>query len=66
LETTEGARYGFVAKEGKVVEVLGPGAARAFSAAEPPAEQLLVAALGARGRDRLAGIALHRAMELDK
>jgi glucose-6-phosphate dehydrogenase assembly protein OpcA len=67
IETTGGARYGFVAKEGSVVEVMGPGAlAREFSAAEPPTEQLLVAALGARGRDRLYSVALHRAMELDR
>jgi hypothetical protein len=67
LETTSGERYGFAATEGSVVQVEGPGAlARAFSAAEPPDEQLLVAALGTRGRDRLSGVALHRALELDR
>lgn len=67
IETTDGARYGFTAREGSVVDVQGPGAlAREFSAAEPPTEQLLVAALGARGRDRLYSVALHRAMELDR
>lgn len=65
VEATDGARFGFAAKEGSVVEVMGPGAlARDFSAAEPPTEQLLVAALG--GRDRLYSVALHRAMELDR
>jgi glucose-6-phosphate dehydrogenase assembly protein OpcA len=67
LETTSGVRYGFAATEGFVVQVEGPGAlARTFSAAEPPDEQLLVAALGTRGRDRLYGVALHRALELDR
>ncbi len=67
IETADGTRYGFSAKDGSLVDVIGPGAlAREFSAAEPPTEQLLVAALGSRGRDRLYGVALHRAMELDR
>jgi glucose-6-phosphate dehydrogenase assembly protein OpcA len=67
IETSDGTRYGFTATEGSLVRVDGPpGGPRAISAAEPPTEQLLVAALGARGRDRLYGVALHRAMELDR
>ena len=67
IETTDGSRYGFTASEGSSVQVEGaPGGVRTFSAAEPPTEQLLVAALGARGRDRLYGVALHRAMELER
>jgi hypothetical protein len=67
IETSDGTRYGFTASEGSLVRVDGPpGGPRAISAAEPPTEQLLVAALGARGRDRLYGVALHRAMELDR
>jgi hypothetical protein len=68
LESHDGARFGFVARDhGDVVETLGPPPlARAVTAAEPPIEQLLVAALGSRGRDRLFGVALHRAIELDK
>ena len=67
LETNSGDRYGFVAGEGNVVNVAGPGAlSRSLTAAEPSDEQLLVAALGSRGRDRLYGVALHRALELDR
>lgn len=71
METESGARYGFTATEGSVVQVESPSAAssskgRTFSAAEPPIEQLMVAGLGARGRDRLYAVALHRAMELDR
>ena len=67
LEAQDGVRYGFVAKDGAVVDTLGPPAlCREVTAAEPPVEQLLVAALGSRGRDRLYGVALHRAIELDK
>ena len=67
LEANDGVRFGFVAKERGVVDTLGPPPlAREGGAVEPPTEQLLVAALGARGRDRLYGVALHRAIELDK
>jgi hypothetical protein len=67
LEGNDGVRYGFVARDGAVVETLGPPPlSREVTAAEPPVEQLLVAALGTRGRDRLYGVALHRAIELDK
>lgn len=67
LETRSGDRYGFVAGEGQLVQAEGPGAlARTLTATEPPDEQLLVAALGSRGRDRLYGVALHRALELDR
>ncbi len=63
-----GERFGFSAREGAVVDVVTPGAAgvREVTAAEPPLEQLLVAALGSRGRDRLYGVALHRSMELER
>jgi glucose-6-phosphate dehydrogenase assembly protein OpcA len=67
LEAQDGVRYGFVAAADGIVTTLGPAPlAREVGAIEPPLEQLLVAALGARGRDRLYGVALHRAIELDK
>jgi glucose-6-phosphate dehydrogenase assembly protein OpcA len=67
LESNDGVRYGFVARDHAIVDTLGPPPlAREVGAAEPPIEQLLVAALGARGRDRLYGVSLHRAIELDK
>jgi glucose-6-phosphate dehydrogenase assembly protein OpcA len=67
LETQDGVRYGFVARDVSVVDTLGPPPlAREVNATEPPVEQLLVAALGSRGRDRLYGVALHRAIELDR
>jgi glucose-6-phosphate dehydrogenase assembly protein OpcA len=67
LEGQDGVRHGFRALAGAVVETLGPAPlAREVNAVEPPLEQLLVAALGARGRDRLFGVALHRAIELDR
>lgn len=39
---------------------------RTTAATEPTSAQLLVAALGSRGRDRLYPVALHRAVELDR
>lgn len=67
LETGNGDRYGFSATEGSIVDVIAPTSnGRTYSAAEPPKAQLMVAALGARGRDRLYGVALHRAMELER
>jgi len=67
LEADDGARYGFVARDRGVVTTLGPPPlSREVGAAEAPVEQLLVAALGSRGRDRLYGVALHRAIELDQ
>jgi glucose-6-phosphate dehydrogenase assembly protein OpcA len=67
LEGVDGVRYGFVARERGVVDTLGPPPlAREVGAVEPPTEQLLVAALGGRGRDRLYGVALHRAVDLEQ
>ena len=66
FDTDDGRRFGFTSKEKSVVDVVGGRGARELSAAEPPIEQLLVAALGARGRDRLYAVALHRAMELER
>lgn len=66
FETQDGQRFGFKAKEGSVVEAITPAGTRDVSAVEPPLEQLLVAALGARGKDRLYGVALHRAMEFER
>ncbi len=66
FETSEGERYGFQSREGSVVDLITPSGGREVTAAEPPLEQLLVAALGARGRDKLYGVALHRAMELER
>jgi glucose-6-phosphate dehydrogenase assembly protein OpcA len=70
FETTTGDRYSLVDAPN-----LGPGglegaipgsSGRTLQAHENPVEQLLVAALGSRGRDRLYPIALHRAVELDR
>ena len=67
LETNGGDRFGFVAGTGTVVKVEGPGAlSRTLNAGALPDEQLLVAALGSRGRDKLSGTALLRAIEFDR
>jgi len=70
FETTDGHRFGFKAREGALVDAISPvelgGGAREFTAVEPRLEQLLVSALGSRGREKLYGIALHRSMELER
>lgn len=67
LETTQGENFSLVDVGGGGVEATSPNISRrTLQAAELPMEQLLVAALGSRGRDRLYGIALHRAVELDR
>ena len=66
FETDDGRRFGFTSKERSVVDVVGDRGDRELMAAEPPTEQLMVAGLGARGRDRLYAVALHRAMELER
>ncbi len=66
FDTDDGRRFGFTSREREVVDVVGARGTRELSAGEPPIEQLLVAALGARGRDRLYAVALHRAMELER
>ncbi|MDP2344776.1 MAG: glucose-6-phosphate dehydrogenase assembly protein OpcA [Deltaproteobacteria bacterium] len=66
FDTDDGRRFGFTAKEKSVLDVVGDRGTRDLSAAEQPIEQLMVAALGARGRDRLYAVALHRAMELER
>jgi glucose-6-phosphate dehydrogenase assembly protein OpcA len=67
LETNQGERFSLVDAGGGSVEAASPNmAARVLQAAELPIEQLLVASLGSRGRDRLYGVALHRAVELDR
>ena len=66
FDTDDGNRFGFTSKEKAVVDVVGARGNRELNAAEMPIEQLLVAALGARGRDRLYAVALHRAMELER
>lgn len=67
IETNDGNRYGFVAADGDRVQLLGPdGPGNVHTAVEPADDQLLVAALGSRGRDRLYATALHRAVELDR
>jgi glucose-6-phosphate dehydrogenase assembly protein OpcA len=66
LETSAGARFGVHEKGASLLEVDAPGAPRReVNAPEPPIEQLLVAALGLRGRDRLLSAVLHRALQLE-
>ncbi len=67
LETTQGERFSVDDAGAPALEVTSPHVAkRSVLAHEPTAPQALVAALGARGRDRLYPVALHRAVELDR
>jgi glucose-6-phosphate dehydrogenase assembly protein OpcA len=67
LETQQGEQFALVDRGGGELECTSPGmGGRYVQAHEPPTAQLLVAALGSRGRDRLYGVALHRAVELDR
>lgn len=67
LETQQGERFSLVDQSGGNLEASVPGMPpRVVQAHELPTEQLLVAGLGSRGRDRLYGVALHRAVELDR
>jgi glucose-6-phosphate dehydrogenase assembly protein OpcA len=67
FDTAKGERFSLVDQGEGMLEATTPGlAARALQAHELPLDQLLVAALGSRGRDRLYPVALHRAVELDR
>ncbi|MBI1949313.1 MAG: glucose-6-phosphate dehydrogenase assembly protein OpcA [Deltaproteobacteria bacterium] len=67
LETAQGEHFAVTDAGAPALEVSVPGlASRSVLAHEPTAPQALVAALGARGRDRLYPVALHRAVELDR
>ncbi len=67
IETSKGERYSLVDQGNSQLEAASPGmATRTVQAVEPRLDQLLVASLGARGRDRLYAVALHRAVELDR
>ncbi|OGQ21224.1 MAG: hypothetical protein A2138_03800 [Deltaproteobacteria bacterium RBG_16_71_12] len=67
METSQGERFAVADAGTPALEVSAPGlAARSVLAHEPSTSQALVAALGARGRDRLYSSALHRAVELDR
>lgn len=67
LETSQGDRFAVTDAQTPALEVAAPGlAARSVLAHEPSTPQALVMALGARGRDRLYPMALHRAVELDR
>lgn len=67
LETSQGERFLVDDAGAPALEVSAPHVAkRSVLAHEPSAPQALVAALGARGRDRLYPVALHRAVELDR
>lgn len=68
LETGQGERFSLVDTGNFGIEGSSPTMTppRALQAVEPKLEQLLVASLGSRGRDRLYPVALHRAVELDR
>jgi glucose-6-phosphate dehydrogenase assembly protein OpcA len=66
LETTGGERFAVIDAGVPGVEVHVAGSVKGGQVHELKSEQLLVAGLGARGRDRLYGVALHRAVELDR
>jgi len=67
LETEVGEKVTLVdAGQGQLEAKSASIPSRIFSAPEHKEAELLVAALGARGRDRLYGIALHRSVELER
>lgn len=67
LETIQGERFSLVDQGNNLFEATTPGIApRGLQAPQLPLDQLLVASLGSRGRDRLYPVALHRAVELDR
>jgi glucose-6-phosphate dehydrogenase assembly protein OpcA len=67
LVTRGHERFALSADVGERVVVDTPRiSARAVTAHDPRAAEVVVAALGTRGRDRLYPIALHRAVELDR
>ena len=67
LETRTGERFSLLDQGNNIFEATAPGLSpRGLPAHELTLEQLLVASLGSRGRDRLYPVALHRAVELDR
>lgn len=67
LETLSGERFAVEDAGAPEVTLSQPAASnRAVAAHEPTPAQALVSALGSRGRDRLYGVALHRAVELEQ
>ena len=67
LETASGERFLVKDAGGDHVDIQTPALGkRSVLVGEPRLEELLVSALGARGRDRLYAVALHRAVELER
>lgn len=67
LETVQGERFAVEDAGTPSVSLTLPGmSARTVPAHQPSPAQALIAALGAKGRDRLYAVALHRAVELDR
>ncbi len=66
LECSGGERFALAEVDAVTLRIDAPPAPRLAHAHEFADAQLLVAALGARGRDRLFAVALHRAIELDR
>jgi len=67
LETSAGERFALSDQGSSQLECTSPRiAAPTLQAVEPRLDQLIVASLGSRGRDRLYPVALHRAVELDR
>jgi hypothetical protein len=66
LQTDQGEQFALI-DDGENVSIEAPDMpVRTIVVREHSTAELLTAALGVRGRDRLYAVALHRAVELDR